>query len=130
MKNLFVVLLFSIAFNAFSQKEKPLYSFGGKTGNCSMTWDDFMSCKKELTSIDKTVSVNSYILTIQKAEKKDTVQIEYPSRGNAFSKQAIESIEKLHKDKKMGNKVVIDAVQIVQSGKEARKVPGMTITLN
>ncbi|MDF2438865.1 MAG: hypothetical protein K0Q95_3241 [Bacteroidota bacterium] len=130
MKNLLTILMLTFTITAFSQKEKPLYSFGGKMGNCTMTWDEFMSCKKELTAIDKTVSVNSYILTIQKAEKKDTVQIEYPSRGNAFSKQAIESIEKLHKDKKMGNKVVIDAVQIVQSGKEARKVNGMIITLN
>ena len=130
MKRIFTILLLACTLSVFSQKEKPLYSFGGKTGNCSMTWDEFLSCKKELVSTDKSVSVNSYILTIQKAEKKDTIQIEYPSRGNAFSKQAIESIEELHKKKKMGNKVVIDAVQIVQSGKEARKVNGMVITLN
>jgi hypothetical protein len=102
----------------------------GKTGNCSMTWDEFMSCKKELLTNDKSVSINSFILTIQKAEKRDTIQIEYPSKGNAFSKQALESIEKLHKDKKMGNKVLIEAVNVVQSGKEARKVPGMVIILN
>jgi len=125
---LFVLMLFTAA--GFAQKEKPLYSFGGKTGNCSMTWDEFLSCKKELAPTDKGITVNSFILTIQKAEKKDTIQIEYPSRGNAFSKQAIESIEELHKKKKMGSKVLIEAVQVVQSGKEARKVPGMVITLN
>ena len=95
-----------------------------------MTWDEFMSCKKELIADEKGVSINSFILTIQKAEKKDTIQIEYPSKGNAFSKQALESIQELHKKKKMGNKVLIEAVQVVQSGKEARKVPGMVITLN
>jgi hypothetical protein len=130
MKELLTILLLTVTLSAFSQKEKPLYSFGGKTGNCSMTWEEFMSCKKELTATDKGITVNSFILTIQKAEKKDTIQIEYPSRANAFSKQAIESIEELHKKKKMGNKVLIEAVQVVQSGKEARKVGGMVITLN
>jgi hypothetical protein len=123
-----ILLLTTLASSA--QKEKPLYSMCGKTGNCSMTWDEFMSCKKELVANEKGVSINSFILTIQKAEKKDTVQIEYPSKGNMFSKQALESIEELHKKKKMGNKVLIEAVQVVQSGKEARKVPGMVITLN
>jgi hypothetical protein len=122
-----MLLLFCFA---FSQKEKPLYSFGGKTGNCSMTWDEFLACKKELVPTDKGITVNAFILTIQKAEKKDTIQIEYPSKGNAFSKQAIESIDELHKKKKMGNKVLIEQVQVVQSGKEARKVGGMVITLN
>jgi hypothetical protein len=130
MKKLLTLLFLTITMNVFSQKEKALYSFGGKTGNCSMTWEEFLSCKKELVSTEKGVSVNAFILTIQKAEKKDTIQIEYPSKGNAFSKQAIESIEELHKKKKMGNKVTIEGVQIVQSGREARKVGGMTIILN
>jgi hypothetical protein len=124
-----LIFVFSML-SGFAQKEKALYSMCGKTGNCSMTWDEFISCKKELITNDKSVSINSFILTIQKAEKRDTIQIEYPSKGNAFSKQALESIEKLHKDKKMGNKVLIEAVQVVQSGKEARKVPGMVIILN
>lgn len=126
VKVLVVLLLFSSS--VFAQKEKALYSFCGKTGNTTMTWDEFMKCKKELVT-EKGVSIGSYVLTIQKAEKKDTVQIEYVSKGNAFSKQANESIEKLHKDKKMGNKVLIEAVEILESGKAARKVPGMIITL-
>jgi hypothetical protein len=113
----------------FAQKEKPLYSFCGKTGSCTMTWDEFTKCKKELVP-EKGVSIGSYVLTIQKAEKKDTVQIEYVCKGNAFSKQANESIEKLHKDKKMGSKVLIEGVEVLQSGKESRKVPGMIIILN
>jgi hypothetical protein len=131
MKQATIILLFLLAATpCFSQKEKALYSFCGKSGNSTMTWDEFKSCRKELVTNDKGISINSFILTIQKAEKKDTIQIEYPSKGNAFSKQAIESIEKLHKDKKLGNKILIDAVQVVQSGKEARKVAGMTIYIN
>jgi len=128
-KIVFLLLLTTTA-SSYAQKNTPLYSLCGKTGNCSMTWDEFMSCSKQLTPIDKKIQVSSFILTIYKAEKKDTIQIEYPSKGNMFSKQALESIEKLHKDKKMGNKVLIEAVQVVESGKDARKVPGMTISLN
>lgn len=95
-----------------------------------MTWDEFLSCSKQLITNDKKIQVNAFILTIQKAEKRDTIQIEYPSRGNQFSKQALEAITKLHKDKKMGNQVLIEAVQVVESGKDARKVPGMVIRLN
>jgi hypothetical protein len=124
-----VILIILISTQISSaQKEKALYSFCGQSGNCIMTWDEFMKCKKELVP-EKGVSIGSYVLTIQKAEKKDTVQIEYISKGNAFSKQAAESIEKLHKDKKMGNKVLIEGVEVLQSGKESRKVPGMIITL-
>jgi hypothetical protein len=124
-----LVLFLMIASSVFAQKEKSLYSLCGKTGNSSMSWDEFMKCKKELIT-EKGTSIGSFVLTIQKAEKKDTIMIEYVCKGNLFSKQANESIEKLHKDKKMGNKVLIEAVEILQSGKEARKVPGMVITLN
>ena len=121
------ILLLSAA--TFAQKAAPVYNLCGKTGDCTMTWDEFMKCKKELVPTTKGISVSSFVLTIMKPEKKDTLQIEYPSKGNAFSKQAIEAIDKLYKDKKMGNKVLIEAVQVVESGKEARKVPGMVITL-
>ena len=124
----FLLLISTAA--SFAQKNTPLYSLCGKTGNCTMTWDEFMSCSKQLVTTDKKIQVSSFILTISKAEKKDTIQIEYPSKGNQFSKQALEAIDKLHKDKKMGNRVLIEAVQIVESGKDARKVPGMTISLN
>lgn len=127
-KIVFLVLVSTGA--AYAQKTTPLYSLCGKTGNCSMSWDEFMSCSKQLTATNNKIQVSSFVLTISKAEKKDTIQIEYPSKGNQFSKQALESIDKLHKDKKMGNTVLIEAVQVVESGKDARKVPGMTITLN
>jgi hypothetical protein len=125
------LFLLFISLSSFAQKEAPLYSFGGKTGNCGMSWDEFLAAKKELAPTDKSVTVGSFILTIMKGQgKKDSISIEYPSHGSLFGKAATESIEQLHKDKKMGNKVMIDAVQILQSGKEARKVPGMIIWLH
>jgi hypothetical protein len=131
MKKHAVIFLFLlIAVSVQAQKEAPLYSLCGKSGNCSMSWEDFMKCKKELVPVEKGITIGSFLLTIQKSQgKKDTISIEYPSKGNLFSKSALESIEKLHKDKKMGNKVMIDAVQVLQSGREARRVPGMTIIL-
>ena len=94
-----------------------------------MTWDEFMSCKKELVA-DKGLSIGSFIVTIEKAEKKETTYVEFPVKGSIFSKSAKETIEKLHKDKKMGNTVTIEAVEVLQSGQAARKVPGMKIILN
>ena len=95
-----------------------------------MTWDEFMVCKKELVSLDKNVAISSFILTIKKAEKRDYVFIEFPSKGNTFTKGAMEMIEKLHKDKKLGDKLEIGTVEVLQSGKAAKKAPGMIITLN
>ena len=114
---------------SFAQKKAPEYSLCGKTGDCTMTWDEFSKCKKELVA-DKGLSIGSYIVTVMKSEKKDSVFIEYPIKGNTFSKSSLEMIEKLHKDKKLGKKILIEAVQVLESGKEARKVPGMVITLN
>lgn len=121
------LLLFSST--AFAQKEAPVYSLCGKTGTCSMTWEEFSKCKKMLVS-DKGLSVGSFIVTITKKEKKDSVFVEYPCKGNMFSKSALENITKLHDDKKLGTKMTIEQVQILESGKEARKVPGMVISLN
>jgi hypothetical protein len=129
-KLLSAVLIFLIGTGAaFAQKEKPPFSFCGNTGNCTMTWEEFMSCKKELVPNNSNIKIGSFMLTIMKAEKKDTISIEYASKGNVFSKSAVESIAALHKKKKMGNKVVIDAVQVLESGKDARRAPGMVITL-
>lgn len=114
---------------SFAQKKAPEYSLCGKRGNCTMTWDEFSKCKKELLA-DKGLSVGSYIITIMKSEKKDSIFIEYPIKGSVFSKSSLEKIEELHKDKKLGKKILIEAVQLLESGKEARKVPGMVITIN
>ena len=62
--------------------------------------------------------------------ERNFIFLEFPSKGNAFSKASIEMIEKLHKEKKLGEKLEIDAVELVQSGKAAKKVSGMIIILN
>lgn len=95
-----------------------------------MTWDEFTACKKEIISTDIKVQVGSFILFVPKNEKKDSTMIEFQIKGNLFNKQAKETIEKLHKDKKLGKKLVIEAVEVLESGKPARKVTGLTITLN
>ncbi len=114
---------------SFVQDTKPAFSFGGKTGDCTMTWDEFYACKKELTTLDKNTSISSFILTVKKAVKKDFVFVEYPSKNNQFGKGAMTAIEQLHKDKKLGDKITIDGVEVVQSGKAAKQVPGMVITI-
>lgn len=115
---------------SFVQGTKPAFSFCGKTGDCTMTWDEFIACKKELTTLDNSVSISSFVLTVKKVVKKDFVFEEYPSKSNKFGKGAMEAIEKLHKDKKLGDKLLIDGVEVVQSGKAAKQVPGMIITIN
>jgi hypothetical protein len=38
-------------------------------------------------------------------------------------------MEQLRKDKKLGDKIEISNVEVVQSGKAAKQVPGMVITI-
>ncbi len=123
---LFFVL---VSFQATGQ-EKPAFSFCGKTGDITMTWDEFLACKKEIVTLDKAASVSSFIVTIKKKEKKEFVFVEFPAKGNAFTKGAMDMIEKLQAEKKLGDKIEITNVEVVQSGKAAKQVPGMVITLN
>ena len=115
---------------SFAQDTKSAFSFCGKTGDCTMTYNELMACKKELTALDKGASVSYFIITLKVKEKKDFVFVEYTQQGNRFTKGAMEAIEKLHKEKKLGDKLEIGSVEIVQSGKAAKQVPGMVITLN
>jgi len=132
MKKSISILFFVFVFVhlGFTQNEKPVFSFCGKTGEVTMTWDEFMACKKELVTIDKNVSISSFILTIKKAGKKDYEFVEFPAKGNTFTKGAMDTIEKLHKEKKLGDKLEITNVEVVQSGKAAKQAPGMVIILN
>lgn len=125
----FSILISLIVLVAFTQKT-PTFSFCGKTGNTSMSWDEFIACKKELTVTDSKTSINSFMVTIQKAEKKDTLSVQYKCKKNQFSPTLLEAIEKLHKSKKMGNKILIEDVELLQSGQAARKDPGITIMLH
>ena len=123
----FIVLVASSF--SFVQDAKPAFSFGGKTGDCTMTWEEFYACKKELTTLDKNTSISSFVLTVKRAVKKIFLFDEYPSKTNQFGKGAMTAIQQLYKDKKLGDKLEISGVQLVQSGKAAKEVPGMVITL-
>jgi hypothetical protein len=126
-----ITFLFLISSNlSFAQKGTPLFSICGKTGDCTMTWEEFSKCKKVLVPTDKKITIGTFLVTVQKAERKDSTYIEFQEKGGLFSKSSLEVIEKLHKDKKLGNKIVIEAVEILESGKAARKGAGMVITLN
>ncbi len=122
-----IVFVLFISANTFAQA--PAFSLCEKTGDCTITWNEFTKCKKQLVTTDKNISISSFRLTIQKAKKKEFIFVEFTEKGNAFSKASLDMIEELHKDKKLGSKLEIDAVEVVQSGKAARKVPGMVITL-
>ena len=122
-----ITFLFVIISNiSFAQKGTPLFSICGKTGNCTMTWEEFSKCKKVLVPTDKKITIGTFLVTV----RKDSTYIEFQEKGGLFSKSSLEVIEKLHKDKKLGNKIVIEAVEILQSGQPARKGVGMVITLN
>lgn len=129
MKYRFIVTFIVLISVQVSFAQAPAFSFCGKTGDCTITWEEFMACKKELIVSDKNVSISSFRLTVQKAKKKEFVFLEFPQKGNAFSKASLDMIEELHKDKKLGSKLEVDAVEVVQSGKAAKKLPGMVITL-
>lgn len=124
-----VLLILVLSPLGFAQATKAEYSFGGKSGNSTMTWEEFLSCKKELKVLNKDLMIGSFLVTVSKLQKKDSTQIEHPCKNNLFSKAATESIKELHDDKKLGRTVVIDHVQIQQSGKAARVASPMIITI-
>ncbi len=124
-----IVFFIFVVAQSVSAQEKPAFSFCEKTGDVTMTWDEFMACKKELITLDKKASISSFILTIKKAGKKDYVFVEFPAKGNTFTKGAMDEMEKLRKEKKLGDKIEISNVEVVQSGKAAKQVPGMVITI-
>ena len=124
-----IVFFIFVVAQSVSAQEKPAFSFCDKTGDVTMTWDEFMACKKQLVTLDKNASISSFILTIKKAGKRDYVFVEFPAKGNTFTKGAMDEIEKLRKEKKLGDKIEISNVEVVQSGKAAKQVPGMVITI-
>jgi hypothetical protein len=134
MKKIFVLLLaVSASVNAFSQKEnsKPMFTLCGKSGDCTMTWDEFKACKKELLPVEKNVSVVSYTVSMRVVplEGKDSVFVDFPNTGSAFSKATLEGVDKLINEKRVvGGKIFIEAVKVSRDGKEM-KTPGMVIKL-
>jgi hypothetical protein len=90
-----ITFLFLIISNiSFAQKGTPLFSICGKTGNCTMTWEEFSKCKKVLVPTDKKITIGTFLVTVQKAERKDSTYIEFQEKGGLFSKSSLEVIEK------------------------------------
>ena len=75
MKKFFTLLLLTITVGSFAQKAKtePMFTFAGKSGaNISMTWDEYSKCKKELTPVDKNVTIKSFIVSLLIINGKDS----------------------------------------------------------
>ena len=132
IKNILFLIAVVTTLNVFSQNQntKTLYTFGGKSGNCTMTWDEFKKCKKELTPIDKSLKINSFNISILvvSPDGKDSTYTDFSNTGNAFSSQANETFDILISGKHVSNKILIEEVQIAE-GDKIIKVPGMVITL-
>ncbi len=131
MKKFFTVILIIVSLNAFAQGKaspSPTYTFAGKAGEVSMTWDEFSKSKKELTPIDKGITIKSFHVSVLVINEKDSSYSDYSNQGNMFSGQAIEAMERLH-EKKLTNKILIEEVVINKGDKEA-KAPGMVIKLH
>ena len=123
------IAAFFILFLVQPAAAQNAFTFCDKAGDCSMTFEEFAACKKMLVTTDKETSVSSFVLTVKKKEKKDYVFLEFSSKSNTIGKDALQMIDQLHKDKKLGDKIEISNVEVVQSGKAARKVNGMVITI-
>jgi hypothetical protein len=130
VKTRFLIAALFTVFSIGMHAQNAVYTLCGKSGNCTMTWDEFTQCKKSLLTVNKEMSVSSFVVTVKKLGKKDVEFLEFSSKSNSFPKEALQMIDELKKDKKLGDKIEISNVQVVQSGKAARQVDGMIITLN
>ena len=131
MKKIFAILFIAAALNAYAQgKAEPvyLYTFAGKGGDISMTWDEFSKCKMELITIDKSITIKSFNVSVLVINGKDSTYTDYANQGNVFGSDAIATLKTLQ-DKKIANKILIEEVVIRKDDKEV-KVPGMVIKLN
>jgi len=132
MKKFLTILLLSITVGAFAQKAKPepMFTFAGKSGSkISMTWDEYLKSKKELTTADKNVTVKSFNVAILNVNGKDSVYSDYSNTGNVFSRETVTAIEKTHSAATPGNTIFLEAVILNKDGKEV-KTPGMVIKFN
>lgn len=125
MKKLLVLFVALLSISAYGQDRK-FVSFCDKTGDITMAWDEFSACKKELTSVEPNLKINSFIVSI----KISDTYVDYSCKENVISSQALEAIQKAHADKKFEGKILIEEVMIIGMNSEReRKVPGMTITI-
>ena len=135
MKKIIVLLIVGLSsLSAFSQKEavKPVFTFAGKSGDCTMTWEEFKTSKKELLPIEKNVAIISFNVTVQVTalDGKEAVYVDYPNQGNTFSKETSDAMDKLIAEKRIaGNKILIEEVKASKDGGAKERVYGMVITL-
>ena len=128
-----LVTLFAATTSAFSQKQpdKALYTLCSKSGDCTMTWDEFKRCNKELTPNDKNLKIVSFTVSVLVVPLtgKDSVYVDYGNTGNAFSKETNDALDKLINEKRIvRNKILIEEVKASKDGKEM-KITGMVIKL-
>lgn len=125
MKKLLVLFVALLSISAYGQDRKYA-SFCDKTGDITMTWDEFSSCKKELGMIEPNLMVISFVMSI----KANGVFTDYVCKENIMSSQAVEALEKLHKEKTFEGKILIEEVMVKGVNSTGiRKVPGLAITI-
>jgi hypothetical protein len=114
----------------FAQKAKqaPVYSFGDKTGEFSMTWDEYSKSKKELTPIDKSITIKSFTVSILISKNGSSVYADHINTGSVFTAQTIAEIEKMKTDPAFGGTLFFSSVIVMKDNKET-KAPEMTIKL-
>ena len=129
-KTMIMLVVIFTTLNTFAQKEavKPVYTFCGKSGDCTINLEDFKNAKKELTTIDKNVKVTSFnvSLLVISADTKDSVYVDYSNSGNVFSQQSTEAVEKFLSQKQIVGKILIEEVK-VSEGDKTWKTAGMVI---
>ncbi len=134
MKKILILLIAGLtSLTAFSQKEAagPTFTFCGKSGNSTMTFDEFKKCKKDIVPVEKNVKIVSFIISmlVVPLEGKDSVFVDFQNIGGAFSEANTEAVDKLIKEKRIvGGKILIEEVKVSQDGTE-KKVNGMIIKL-
>jgi hypothetical protein len=129
MKNLMLILVSVLSLNAFGQDYK-FFSVCEKTGDATMTWEEFSKCSKELKAKDAHLRITSFTVSILAGKGEEKVFMDYPIKGSVISQQAIDAIEKAHKEGTFGGKILIEKVMI--AGKDSdmeRNVPGMIINI-
>ncbi len=116
------------AMNSFAQKQndKSLYTLCGMQGgsDCKITLADFNKCKKELTPVDKKITIVSFTV----AMSVDSLFVDYENTGGVFSQKTIDGIDKATSNKKFSHKILIESVQVLEGGVK-KKVKGMNIKI-
>jgi hypothetical protein len=131
IKLIFLIVAVGFSVKVFGQDTKSLYTFCGKSDNCTISFNEFKSCIKELTKTEKDLKIKSFIISAQVISPvtKEKFFEDHPNVGNDFSKETIEWLEKALKEKRLvNNRFLIEDVRIEQSGKMI-KAPEMIVKL-